>query len=283
MLYCFKEKEMESSFSEYGFAVKNHFLSNDDIQKFTGLLMQYNDVIKDIKGFSTSTDVPNQEFRIVMRDKINEIISIEKINTTIEGYSNFYSNLLIKKPSLNSEMCLHTDWSITDENLFRPLQIWIPLVDVNTLNGTLGVIPASQQFTNKNRGLYIGEPYIDYINNTQKEKYLHYFNLQAGTAVFYHPGIIHYSPSNLSEVTRFAILVSLYPNIKKPLLYYNNKLLGFNNIEVYELTNNFFTNWNKKSKPAELKKIGKRKKEKNLLELKDVINFLNNHSYTENN
>lgn len=275
MLYRFKEEHLENNFSEYGFAITNHFLSNADIQKFNDLLIQHNKTIESINGFATSTDNENREFREDIRSKINEIISIEKINTFIEGYSLFYSNLLIKKPSINSEMCLHTDWSITDETIYRPLQIWIPLVDVNKKNGTLGVIPSSQKFSYKKRGLQINEPYINYINQHEKEKHLHYFNVTAGTAVFYHPGIIHYSPSNLSSETRFAILVSLYPTKKNPILYYNYKFLGFNNIEIYELTNDFFSKWDKKSRPVELKRIGKSKKEQPTMELKDLFDYLN--------
>lgn len=199
------------------------------------------------QGFYTSTDLKDTEARAQIRNLINQVVNQQKVDTWLKGYKLFYSNLLYKKPAADSAMILHSDWSITDELQYTPMQIWIPLVDVNPENGTLAALLGSHKLTLPYRGYGVDEYYMEYQPGLMDQ--LTYFTVNKGDAVFYHPGILHYSPPNKSATPRLAMLVSLYPAAMEPVLYYQTKSIFGNKVNMYKLPPGFFDSWNKKDKP----------------------------------
>lgn len=203
-------------------------------------------------GFYTSTCIEDNEYRDFCNNTIKEVVTENKIKQYLEGYRVFYANYINKTPDSNSEVVLHTDWSIMDEKKYNPFKIWIPLVDVNINNGTFSLVKGSHKYTNKHRGFGANEYYTAYSKELI-ENNLNYLEYKAGQALFYHPGTLHYSPPNKSNQNRPAILVSLYPNNVDAILFYKNWYNIFNTMSVYKFEPDFMNVWDKKSKPTKLK------------------------------
>lgn len=202
-------------------------------------------------GFYTSTCIEDNDYRNFCNNTIKDIVTENKINQYLEGYRVFYTNYINKTPNSNSEVVLHTDWSIMDEKLYNPFKIWIPLIDVNINNGTFSLVKGSHKFTNKHRGFGANEYYTAYSKELI-ENNLNYLEYNAGQALFYHPGTLHYSPPNKSKYNRPAILISLYPNNVDAILFYKNWYNFFNTMSVYKFEPDFMNIWDKKSKPTQL-------------------------------
>lgn len=249
------DEKLAADFRKYGFAVIDRFWDDAAIGNILRATEAFREELDAATPFSTSTDSIRTEFRQAMRDAINAEVLPEKTVAYFEGYTPFYSNLLIKKPHAHSEMVLHTDWSITDESRYLPLQIWIPLTDVSRENGTLAVVPGSHHLTHVYRGLGVEEPYLAWGEELMRDQ-LFYLEVPRGTAVLYHPGILHYSPPNRSAQNRLAVLVSYYPTAYGPVLYHKARISFPGSVSVYELTPGFFDTWDKKSSPRSLNRIG---------------------------
>ncbi len=247
------ENTHRDQYRENGFFTVPSFLNSSERNE---LVERLKSKIPNREGFYTSTCIEDEAYRKFCNNVISEMVSIEKINRFIGGYAVFYANFINKTAHSNSEVCLHTDWSIVDESDYSPFKLWIPLVDVNAANGGFALVAGSHKLTNKYRGFGAKEYYMEYTKDILAEC-LTSLELNAGDALFYHPGLLHYSPPNLSNTDRPALLVSLYAENTQPVLYYKNWYDLFNAMSVYKFVPDFMNIWNKQSKPAELEYIRK--------------------------
>lgn len=216
-------------------------------------------------SFFTSSYSPDVDYKLKVDEIIRKAIPESIFGQYIGDASLFYANFLSKIKGEYSECVMHNDWSIVDESIIHPFHLWIPLVDVNINNGTLAFVKGSHKLTNVYRGLHTKHYYDSFypkLRNTNAT----YMEVKAGTGVFYHPGLIHFSPPNITDERRTAILLSFYPNNSIPIIYYRNKWNWNGKIDVYELTKLFYSHWDKKSKPTTKYLTSKK-------EIREPINF----------
>lgn len=147
----------------------------------------------------------------------------------------------------------HIDWSLVDEEKSRSFNIWISLVDLNSKNGAIEVLPGSHHLPATYRGPNIAERTIDlqdFFWETMTE-----LHLKAGEALIYDHKLIHGSKDNLPDEVRPATACTVCTTDADFRLYYKNKqtdvieVFTGNNTE-YLLTNTRFET------PTTLEKIG---------------------------
>lgn len=268
------QKIINSNFNELyddkGYFTIPSFLNQEEVNELLKNLLSKK---IDQTGFYTSTCINDSSYRDFCNKAIQEIVTSDKINRYLQGYSTFYANFINKTPQSKSEVVLHTDWSIMDEDIYKPFKIWIPLIDVNKENGTFSLVSGSHKYTNKHRGFGAREYYTAYSKEII-DNCLTYLNFPAGQALFYHPGMLHYSPPNNSTVNRPAILVSLYPSDTQAILYYKNWYNFFNSMSVYKFDANYMNIWDKQSQPKALKHIKNIKEYNKVIEKNKFITLL---------
>lgn len=258
-----------TAYERDGYFTVPGFLNEEEIQL---LLNQLESKNIQREGFYTSTCIDDKEYREYCNRVIQEVVHPAKIAQFIKGYATFYANFINKTPNSASEVVLHTDWSITDETKYRPFKIWIPLVAVNKQNGTFSLVRGSHKVTNKYRGHGANEYYTAYSKGII-ENCLTYLNHEAGHALFYHPGLLHYSPPNTTNVKRPAILISLSPAGTQPILYYKNWYNLFNTMSVYKFVPEFMNTWDKISKPSGLEYVKKVKEQNKQMSESEFIDM----------
>jgi hypothetical protein len=154
------------------------------------------------------------------------------------NYQPFGAAFLFKMPSQSSELAIHQDWTIVDENEFVALNCWVPLTDVNETNGALHVVPGSHYdalhtvraptlpfFFSGNDDLVIKESVPMYV--------------KAGEAVILNQSTIHYSPPNHSNKIRKAITAGVKSKGAPMRFHYYDSKKNEESLEVFDMPEDF--------------------------------------------
>jgi hypothetical protein len=162
----------------------------------------------------------------------------------------------IRKKSETGEVPLHENWAFADEKKCTTVSIWCPLIDSTIANGTLQVVLGSQKRFGEHRGPMV--PWeLDDIKKEIIEKHLVPLETKAGDCVVLDDSIIHYSAINKTEGLRLAIQLICVPS-EEPSIHYH---LDFQNnpkeIQILEVHDDFYMEFNPWKKPDGVKVIGK--------------------------
>ena len=141
-----------------------------------------------------------------------------------------------KAPGRGSPVAFHQDWSLTDERHDRALMWWIALDDCSEGNGGLAVIPRSHRWTTGVRPHSTVSQPTDPHQEILASRAVQ-LEVPRGTAVIYHPGIVHGSPPNLSERSRLVALVGTAPRNSRLLHYFESP----EGISGWEVNEGFYT------------------------------------------
>ena len=140
----------------------------------------------------------------------------------------------------------HQDWTFTDERIHRSVLLWIPLVDVDSESGVLGVVPRSHRWTD---GIRTSSDVRLGPTDPHQEALLavtEFRSLDAGTAVIYDPATIHGSEPNTAPSPRPALIVITVPT-DAPILHFSEFL---DRVDGYIVDEAFFTTSTFESRPA---------------------------------
>lgn len=213
----FKNKQHQKTFEEDGY-LKIKLLKPDDVEHLHSLFQKYfPEPSKDF--YSTSF---NNDFTLKkeVSQAIGEIIA-PRLELFFTDYTWFGSAFLSKGDGPRSEMPMHQDWSIVDENKFYALNIWTPLQDTNERNGTLEVIPGSHLWQDQVRAPTLPFYYNGY--QTQLQSKLQRVNVMATEAIVLNQAVIHSSKPNATKDIRIAITSGIKTKGAPMLFHYWDK------------------------------------------------------------
>jgi ectoine hydroxylase-related dioxygenase (phytanoyl-CoA dioxygenase family) len=151
--------------------------------------------------------------------QVDELISNyvgEALPALLIDYEVFYSNFMIKFPG-DGQIEAHQDFNFVDESQHAAFNLWCPLVDTNTQNGGLFVIPGSHNVFRTQRGPNLPKALTQY--NDILKKYGRWIPLNKGQAIIFDHKLIHYSPPNFAQEVRVAIQSVLKPR-EAPAIHY---------------------------------------------------------------
>ncbi len=255
----FQDSSLQEKFDKQGF-VHLPFLSQEDIGELLKIFWELHPNINS-QGFQSSSYSSDYKYKKECSDRITEIFK-KHFERLFKNYRPFGSAFLFKQPDASSELPVHQDWTIVDEEKFVALNIWVPLCDTDENNGTLYVLPGSQygivkaircptlpMFFEGNEGLMI-ESSIP-------------MKVKAGEAVILNQSIVHYSPPNKSNKIRIAITSGVMSAEPTMNFHYRSPEMS-SEVEVIEMEDDFlisFENFFQKiyERPPMGRSIGKKK------------------------
>lgn len=113
-----------------------------------------------------------------------------------------------------SAVPLHQDWTFVDEQCFQSMTLWMPLIDVNSDNGCLTVVPGSHLFPRylrpNSKPADFRWPYGE-VEQEIRQRYLKENLLSAGEAILYYSNVLHASRGNRSDQDRVAVAATAVP------------------------------------------------------------------------
>jgi ectoine hydroxylase-related dioxygenase (phytanoyl-CoA dioxygenase family) len=243
MTSIFKNEAHQKEISQKGF-VQIPLLSEFAIKELLLFFEQQTENV--IEPFHTTHFSTNKNYKQATHDIISKIV-FAAVEPLLDNFIPVFGNFMVKQAAENVFMPLHADWTYVDENKYRSIAIWIPLIDTDEGNGCLGVIEGSHTIMNKIRG-----PRIQQSSYTHDKEWVKTLGkllpAKAGSAVIYDHGLLHFSPPNRSGKIRPALNLSLVPMDAETIHYCIPE--GASEIELYKVENpQFYIHYNNFQRP----------------------------------
>lgn len=208
----FKAENLNRIFNEQGFVIVN-FLSLKEILYLKNFFGRQNEEFNN--AFTTFAS-DNYEYKKLVDAEIKQVTN-KHFSEFFLSHNPFWGNFFTKHPN-SPAMPLHADLQYVNEREDISINVWCPLVDTNSENGALGIIPHSHKIVNQIRGLNLPRFYSKEANKIQ-EKFGIIIPLKAGEAIIYDHRLLHFSTPNTSNESRLAITMIGLPKNKQIIHY----------------------------------------------------------------
>lgn len=232
----FKELYLQQQLNDEGFVIVD-FLNAKEVLNLLNL--HNNKHSEDIKGFYTSTFSKDVDYRKEV-DSAIQLTMQRGLEYYFENYRVHCGSFIIKAPDEKSELKLHQDMTLVDESKYTGINIWIPLIDLNTENGAIEILPKSHRIFKTYRGASLPDIY-DGVENLVHQL-LQPCYLKAGQAIIFDQSIIHFSPANTSKAARPVINTFITHKDAGIRICYWDKIKK-NEIEIFEQASDFMVNF----------------------------------------
>lgn len=241
----FKSDHLEEEISKYGY-VKIPFLNESELEACRDIFNALDPKLN--VPFYSSIDSKEISYREEVNRKLHDLLG-EKTEALFDQYKTIAHTYIVKIPSPDTKIHLHLDDIHLDQSRFRAVNIWLPLVDVNQVNGCLRVYKGTHLLPKFHRGFgveFIYGPYEPLL-----EEGLIDVPVQAGELVVYDDTLIHASWPNLSNTTRPAIVSGLVPKEAELWACFHHKEIQDDEVEYFQVDNEFWLTFDKLEKPSD--------------------------------
>lgn len=209
----FKDAEIQRKFDEDGF-VKIPLLSEQEVDALAQLRIEY--FPEKGSAFFSSSYLDDYDLKMEISNKISETISASLAKQCV-NYRLIGAAYLIKGIGKRSEMPMHQDWTIVDEQEFYAANVWIPLTDTNEENGTLELMKGSHKWNEALRAPTLPMSFAG-LEGKIKPK-LTVVPAKKGEVIILNQATIHYSKPNVTDEIRPAITTGMISQ-KAPLKFH---------------------------------------------------------------
>ncbi len=237
----FKDPESESFFQKNGF-IKLAGIDQDAVKELKTYYESLNFKDELGYGFHISMDQDNKSLVQESMKKIFDTV-LPQVEHLFEDAKAHTCSFVVKEFHPQGIVPAHQDWTfVENEQAHCSVSLWIPLVDVNTDNGALGVIKGSQHFSDYLRpspspevknplgdAMFSLFPYFDIID------------MKAGEALAFNNKTFHASPPNTTKETRLAVGIGFTQKEAKLRHYYLKPNGKEDTVIEYEIDKEFFS------------------------------------------
>ncbi len=267
----FREDTFNTQIENDGFVVFKNFLNSEELEFIRNAYQSYDPNI-DRKYYSTidSSD-PNY------KNHVNQSIR-KAISRSAEIYLNDYvpmtGNFVVKTKGKKSKVNMHFDISCVDESKYESCVVWIPFSDVDANNGALQMLRGSHKFMNKVRGPGVKRYYEELYDYFEKS-HMTLVPMKAGDALVFINRSLHYSAPNNADSPRVSLRIDMVPKDVQTIMYYWDKFLPKEMVEVYEIGLDFYENFVKETRPEGAKPIGHKENKHIELSKEELLKYIN--------
>jgi len=265
--FVFNNDELETAFQRDGYVVVD-FMPREKAEEmkqkfFDTLPHSGGQITASETGFEMPEEITydfsfidkNTEYKRLVFGVITKELNLFK-DKVINDYKVIIANYIRKTHEKGGEVPLHQNWAFADEKKCCTVSIWCPLVDATIANGTLQVVPGSHKRFGEFRGPMV--PWeLEGIKHEIIDKYLKPIEIPAGKAVILDDSIVHYSAKNKTNDLRLAIQLICIPKELPSLHYYKNPTTNDGKIDILEVDEEFFIQFNPWQFPTDIKSVGK--------------------------
>lgn len=245
----------QEQYLKQGWTKIDNVIKPSEIESF----MQTFDEISKLEGFELDKNLLNSgrlfnpEIRKKTQDVINtnaatilpRMFNMDIVDTHTGGAYQ------VKPPHVNSDLLIHQDSTVIDEENDYCLFVWIPFCDVTLENGPISFLSGSHLWGNTQRSLGVPWQFKNHIETLYK--YVEPVTIKAGSVLVFDPATIHASAPNLSKEIRHAITITVLRKNYQLVYYFRNPDFPDNKIEKYYVNETFYYDYDFISKPDEAK------------------------------
>jgi hypothetical protein len=231
-----KQPELDAQLAKRGYAMID-LLTPDELRDLRAAYEQLGRSAP--TGFHATMHSPDPSYRRRVYESITAVVR-EPIARHLVDQQIIIGNFIVKEPGCeDSAVQLHEDWSLVDPSRFRFVNIYIPLIDVDTVNGCLIVAPGSHRSPDWISPLPAEQLPIGSLTIDELDPYLESVPMKAGSALVYDGRLIHASRNNRSQDVRVACGCATVP-AEAPITVYYAPNPETPTLEVIEVPPDFF-------------------------------------------
>lgn len=222
---CLLNSELSARLDRDGFVLVP-FLNPEQVQELRSIYSELR--VPEGQPFWSSSFLKDDALKIEMSARMQACFDAE-IQRTLADFKPLGSTFLIKFPGEYSEMPVHQDWTVVDEERFGSYTIWIALDDTTAENGALEVIPGSHRISNALRSPSLPVSFEKVRRDLPP--YLKMLPMKAGEALIFNHALMHSSPPNKTVSSRLAATFGFVPKEASLCMYYarpNGKVARYN-------------------------------------------------------
>src|ERR1700741_4458047 len=130
-----KNDTHQSSLNHEGFVIVD-FLDKDEVGDLLHLFESKHP--ESVHGFYTSTFAKDKEYRKEVDARIQSVMQ-RGLQMYFENYKIHCGSFIVKGADEKSALKMHQDMTLVDESIYTGINIWIPLIDLDDLNGAIEV------------------------------------------------------------------------------------------------------------------------------------------------
>ena len=220
----FRDSIHQAEYDKYGYA-KAAILSVPEVEQLLADISKFNTADRPAHLVSTGKSLTyhltfldsNKDYRRRVFQLIENYF-IEKLRHIIPDYHILNASLVIKPPG-SGRFEVHQDWSFAADLATKCMTVWCPLVDTSIENGTIHVLPRSNQLIEEFSAPN-APSYFDDFRESIIERWLQPIPTQAGHALLGDNHMIHWSGDNHTDIPRIAVQITCIPNQSQPVLIY---------------------------------------------------------------
>jgi len=142
------------------------------------------------------------------------------VDRYLNGYRILSCNFYVKPPG-TGEFVIHQNWPTIADLNDTTVTIWCPLADVVASNGALQFVVGSHKILPHVEGP-VSPAYFSSFRRELIQKYLTPNPMNAGEAMIFDDGLIHWSANNDSDKARVAIQIACIPAEVQPVFFFFN-------------------------------------------------------------
>lgn len=232
----FKDAALETEFRERGYVLVD-LLDSASVER---LRCEVTALYRgERSGFHSTLMSRDHEYRESVMQRVGPIIE-PHLGLLLQGYDAFAASLTVKWSDDESELPPHQDWTMVDEERFRSVAVWCPLVDTDEQNGALRVLPGSQRVLDHLRCSPANPAAIIAEETLLAVEELQLVPARAGQAIIFDNAVLHGSGPNRSGAPRPAITLACKP-VEAQLLHHYVADPASTEVERFEVDADFFT------------------------------------------
>jgi hypothetical protein len=236
VLPIFKDPEQQRLFEKQGFLVAP-LLTETEVQHMDELFDEVHPELPE-SGFYAGSYSGDFEYKKRVSEEI-KVVFKRAYDNIFENYETFGGAFLVKMPTPDSDLFIHQDWTVVNEEKKIALNVWVPLCDITEENGPLMVLPGSHYSAYP----VIRSPTMRYFFDHDCQQAIDQLVpviVPKGTAVILNQSLIHYSPPNRSEDIRKAITSGVKTNGAQMIFHFKQPESTDNLVEKFEMEDDFF-------------------------------------------
>jgi len=251
----FINQQNQEHYLTHGWTIVKDVINQNEIDSF---MQTFNDISK-LEGFELDKNLLNSGrlFNPEIRKKTQDVINKNAARILPRMFNmDIVDNhtggaYQVKPPHVNSDLLIHQDSTVIDEENDYCLFIWIPFCDVTMENGPISFLSGSHLWGNTQRSLGVPWQFKNHIETLYK--FVDPVTIKAGSVLVFDPATIHSSAPNLSKEIRHAITVTVLRKNYQLVYYFRNPQLPNDKIEKYYVDETFYYDYDFISKPDEQK------------------------------
>lgn len=238
MRRTFRDDDLQSALEQRGYCVLEDFLDASQVSALRDSYDRVGPAPSDPRlACHSSFHTHDREYKKRVDAEIRSVLTAP-VRSALDRPRMLPCNFITKWPGAMSGFGLHQDLSLVDERLYRSVEVWAPLDEVDSDNGQLWMVPGSHDWIPTLRGIHAFPFAFGAVAERLVRQHAEPVPVSPGQAVVFNHATVHFSMPNTTESPRRVAITDVIPSEAEHLHYFGD---GNGGVNTYAIGDDFWT------------------------------------------